>query len=67
MVRLAGRRLLLLAAALLVAACAGLDLYAVLGLPRSCSARDVKRAYRRLALELHPDKARDPPPHPHHT
>ena len=33
------------------------DLYAVLGLPRTCDVSDVKRAYRRLALVHHPDKA----------
>lgn len=32
------------------------DLYAVLGLPRTASAADVKRAYRQQALAWHPDK-----------
>ncbi|MBI2965021.1 MAG: molecular chaperone DnaJ [Chloroflexi bacterium] len=32
------------------------DYYEVLGLPREASAEDVKKAYRRLALEYHPDR-----------
>jgi hypothetical protein len=52
------RLLLVLLCAALLGVCAALDLYGVLGLPRSCTTRDVKRAYRRLALELHPDKVR---------
>lgn len=32
------------------------DYYAILGLERSASADDVKKAYRRLSKELHPDK-----------
>ncbi|MBI5493949.1 MAG: J domain-containing protein [Deltaproteobacteria bacterium] len=31
------------------------DLYGVLGVARDCSEEDLKRAYRRLALECHPD------------
>ena len=34
-------------------------LYDVLGLDRSCSPEDVKRAYRRKAREMHPDKGGD--------
>jgi molecular chaperone DnaJ len=36
------------------------DLYEVLGLERHASDEDVKRAYRRLARELHPDINGDP-------
>ncbi|GFR47297.1 hypothetical protein Agub_g8984, partial [Astrephomene gubernaculifera] len=35
---------------------AGPDLYAELGLARDASDSDIKRAYRRLALQCHPDK-----------
>ncbi len=32
------------------------DYYAVLGVPKTATAAEVKKAYRRLARELHPDK-----------
>jgi molecular chaperone DnaJ len=37
------------------------DYYEILGLDRSCSGADVKKAYRRLAMEYHPDRN----PHDH--
>lgn len=32
------------------------DYYAILGIPRSASVEDIRRAYREAALRLHPDK-----------
>ncbi len=36
-----------------------IDYYGVLGVPTHASSKDIKRAYRRLAQEWHPDKNKD--------
>jgi curved DNA-binding protein CbpA len=36
------------------------DYYLVLGVPRAAHIQDIKRAYRRLAIQYHPDKNPDP-------
>jgi hypothetical protein len=36
------------------------DYYAILGVPRAAHIQDIKRAYRRLAVQYHPDKNPDP-------
>lgn len=35
------------------------DLYKILGVPRSADTKEIKRAYRRKALDTHPDKIKD--------
>lgn len=36
------------------------DYYAILGVPKSAGSKEVKKAFRQLALKFHPDKNSDP-------
>ena len=47
---------------LLLAANAGEDddYYKLLGVPKTASEKDIKKAFRKLAMEYHPDKNPDP-------
>jgi DnaJ family protein B protein 11 len=40
---------------------AGRDFYKILGVPKNANANQIKKAYRTLAKELHPDRNSDDP------
>ena len=52
---------IVIAILLLLAATADKNYYAILGVPRNANDKQIKQAYRKLTLELHPDKNKGDP------
>jgi molecular chaperone DnaJ len=39
------------------------DFYSILGIPRSATQAEIKAAFKKLAMEHHPDVSKDPKAH----
>ena len=53
--------LLLCTLSIIIYANADDDYYKILGIERSATERDIKKAFRKLAVKYHPDKNKDDP------
>jgi DnaJ-class molecular chaperone len=49
-------QILFILSLLIAAVAAGKDYYKILNVPKTASAGDIKKAYRKLSLKYHPDK-----------